>query len=56
MKFRSEKIPRKRLGTVSLILRKKVLIRRATEDSISEALNGRERKYVEKIRIKKQPK
>ncbi len=45
MEFRSEKIPRNRLGTVSVIPRKKVLIPRFSEfrgRAISEARNGTE--------------
>jgi hypothetical protein len=44
--FRSEKIPRKRLGTISVIPRKKVLIPRYSEfrgRANSEARNGTER-------------
>ena len=44
--FRSEKIPRNRLGTVSVIPRKKVLIPRHSEfrgRANSEARNGTER-------------
>jgi hypothetical protein len=44
MEFRSEKIPRNRLGTASIIPRKKVLIQRHSEiygRVYSEARNGR---------------
>jgi hypothetical protein len=47
--FRSEKIPRNRLGTVSVILRKKVLIPRYSEfrgRANSEARNGTERSGI----------
>jgi hypothetical protein len=48
--FRSEKIPRNRLGTVSVIPRKKALIPRHSEfrgRANSEARNGTERKGME---------
>ena len=47
--FRSEKIPRNRLGTVSVIPRKKVLIPRHSEfrgRANSEAMNGTEQKNM----------
>jgi hypothetical protein len=47
--FRSEKIPRNRLGTVSVIPRKKVLIPRYSEfrgRANSEARNGTERSGI----------
>jgi hypothetical protein len=47
--FRSEKIPRNRLGTVSAIPRKKVLIPRYSEfrgRANSEARNGTERSGI----------
>ncbi len=47
--FRSEKIPRNRLGTVSVIPRKKVLIPRYSEfrgRANSEAWNGTERSGI----------
>jgi hypothetical protein len=50
--FRSEKIPRNRLGTFSVIPRKKVLIPRHSEfrgRADSEARNGTERNSAEKI-------
>jgi hypothetical protein len=49
--FRSEKIPRNRLGTVSVIPRKKVLFPRYSEfcgRANSEARNGTERKSAKK--------
>jgi hypothetical protein len=49
--FRSEKIPRNRLGMVSVIPRKKVFIPRHSEVTGRvnyEARNGMERKYAEK--------
>jgi hypothetical protein len=49
--FRSEKIPRNRLGTVSVIPRKKVLIPRHSEfrgRANSEARNGTERNSAKK--------
>jgi hypothetical protein len=52
--FRSEKIPRNRLGIVSVIPRKKMLIPRHSEfygRDISEARNGR--KWDEKISFTK---
>ncbi len=48
--FRSEKIPRNRLGTVSVIPRKKLLIPRYSEfrgRANSEAQNGTERNGAE---------
>jgi hypothetical protein len=54
MEFRSEKIPRNRLGTVSDIPWKKGLIPRSTEESIPKL--EAERKYEENISFKKQPK
>ncbi len=50
--FRSGKIPRKRLGTVSVIPRKKVLIPRHSEfrgRAHSEARNGTESKILNKM-------
>jgi hypothetical protein len=50
--FRSEKIPRNRLGTVSVILRKKVLIPGHSKfrgRANSEARNGTERNSAEKL-------
>ena len=47
--FRSEKIPRNRLGTVSVIPRKKVLIPKHSEfrgRANSEARNGKERNGI----------
>jgi hypothetical protein len=49
MEFHSEKIPRNRLGTVSVIPRKKVLIPRHSEfrgRANSEARNGTEQKNM----------
>ncbi len=49
MEFRSEKIPRNRLGTISVIPRKKVLIPRHSEfrgRASSEARNGTERNGI----------
>jgi hypothetical protein len=51
--FRSEKIPRNRLGTVFVIPRKKLLIARHSENHgrvNSEARNGMEWKYAEEFR------
>jgi hypothetical protein len=55
--FRSEKIPRNRLGTVSVIPRKKALIPRHSESrgrADSEARNGTEWNSAEKISFTKQ--
>jgi hypothetical protein len=55
--FRSEKIPRNRLGTVSVIPRKKALIPRHSEfrgRANSEARNGTEWNSAEKITFTKQ--
>ncbi len=52
--FRSEKIPRNRLGTVSVIPRKKVLIPRHSEfrgRANSEARNGMERNGIPRKKI-----
>jgi hypothetical protein len=53
MEFRSKKISQNRLGTVSLIPWKKVLIPRFTEESIPKI--GMEWDYMKKISFTKNP-